>query len=262
MSQASHPHVNWRGGTTCVRAAAMLTGMVVLLAVQGRAGIANGITLAQGSYRPWSKYSANTHAGCGVVDISRWNSVTGNLWTQAEWACIVAAARQVGFAAWHRFAIKDLWVEHTHCVAIGCPDLNVPDATDQVTSYRNGHDGLASNGSDNGPRNWVSMTWESHLDTLIPLTLEDEDMASQKYLYKFAGHPAVFFGDLETCRWVKTEAEAADINYETRTRFGNTGLPVAGPGVILVAKNVPIRVLGRKELIGVIEGDVPPGWAA
>jgi len=159
----------------------MLTGMVTLLTIQGHAGIANGITLAQGSYTPWSKYSANTHVGCGVVDISRFNSVTGKLWTQAEWAIIVAAARQVGFAAWHRFAIKGLWVEHAHCVAIGCPDLNVPDATDQVTSYRNGHDGLASNGPDNGPRDWVSMTWESHEMTLTPpppaIPQEDDDMS-------------------------------------------------------------------------------------
>ena len=93
-------------------------------------------------------------------------------------------------------------------------------------------------------------------------------MASQKYLHKFVNHPAVFFGDLETCRWVKTAEEASDLDYETRSRFGNTGLPVAGAGVILIpayvgtkfARNVAIRVLGRKELIGVIEGDVPAGW--
>jgi len=162
MTQANHPRAAWRGATTCVRAAAMLTGMVALLVIQGHANIANGITLAQGSYQPWSKYSANTHAGCGVVDISRFNSTTGRLWTQAEWALIVAAARQVGFAAWHRFAIKDLWVEHTHCVAIGCPDLNIPDATNQVAWYRSGQDGLAGHGPDNGPRDWVNVTWETH----------------------------------------------------------------------------------------------------
>jgi len=161
MSLANHPRAYWRGGLTCVRAIAMLTGMVALLVAQGHAAIAAGIALTQGSYRPWSRYSANTHAGCGVVDISRFSSVTGKLWTQAEWAIIVAAARQVGFAAWHRFAIKDLWVEHTHCVAIGCPDLNVPDATNQVTEYHQGYDGLMGNARDNGPRNWVNVTWET-----------------------------------------------------------------------------------------------------
>lgn len=140
----------------------MLTAMVALLISQGHADIAKGIQLAQGSYRPWSKFSANTHAGCGVIDISRFNSVTGRMWTAGEWNIIVAAARQVGFAAWHRTAIKDLWVEHAHLVAVGCPDLNKPDATDQVTEYRQGYDGLQGNARDNGPRNWVNVTWETY----------------------------------------------------------------------------------------------------
>lgn len=180
MSLASHPATYWRGGLTCVRAAAMLTGMVALLILQGHGAIAAGIMLTQGSYRPWSRYSANTHAGCGVIDISRFNAVTGRLWTQAEWAIIIAAARQVGFAGWHRLAIVGLWVEHGHLVAIGCPDLNIPDATNQVTEYHQGFDGLSGNGLDNGPRNWVNVTWETYKAAHAPVTIappitEDED---------------------------------------------------------------------------------------
>jgi hypothetical protein len=159
MPVATHSRTTWRGVTTCTRAAAMLDGAMAVLILQGHADIAAGIRLAQGSYRPWSRYSANTHAGCGVVDVSRWFGV--RLWTPAEWALIVAALRMVGFAAWHRFAIVDLWVEHTHAVAIGCPDLNRPDATNQVVDYLANHDGLADNAPDNGPRDWVNVTWET-----------------------------------------------------------------------------------------------------
>lgn len=230
MSIANHPRAYWRGGLTCVRAIAMLTGMVALLILQGHAGIAAGIALVQGSYRPWSKYSANTHAGCGVVDISRFNSVTGKLWTQAEWAIIVAAARQVGFAAWHRFAIKDLWVEHTHCVAIGCPDLNVPDATDQVAEYHQGFDGLMGNDRDNGPRDWVNVTWErySATTTTKPTTQED-DMT----MLRWAGRGSVWTGSLETgaCWGVKGgPAGSEQADYDTMLRavpgvrdMGNVG---------------------------------------
>lgn len=156
----SHPHAWWRGVETCVRADAMLSGMVLILTAQGHAGIAQGLQLTQGSYMPWSQYSANTHAGCGVVDISRFNRLTGARWTAAEWALIVTAARMVGFAAWHRDAIKDLWVEHAHLVAVGCPELS-QDAKDQVVEYHQGYDGLKGNGLDNGPRDWVTVTWET-----------------------------------------------------------------------------------------------------
>jgi len=165
LDTTTHAKAYWRGTLTCNRAAAMLDGAMAVLILQGHADIAAGVTLAQGSYRPWSKYSANTHAGCGVDDVSQWNAITGKRWTPAQFDILVTALRMVGFAAWHRALIIGLWVEHIHCVAIGCPDLNKPDATNQVTSYRNGHDGLADNGRDNGPRDWVNVTWETHQAT-------------------------------------------------------------------------------------------------
>lgn len=156
-----HSRASWRGVETCVRADAMLTGMVAVLTVQGHADIAAGLLLSQGSYQPPTKFSSRTHCGCGVVDISRFNRITGALWMAAEWALIIRAARMVGFAAWHRPAIKGLWVEHAHLVAIGCPELD-PEAVAQVSDYLRGLDGLASRGPDTGPRDWAHATWEQH----------------------------------------------------------------------------------------------------
>jgi hypothetical protein len=108
------------------------------------------LTLTQGSYNAGKVgASAGTHDGGGVVDLSAYDHERK-----------VRELRRTGFAAWYRPAIKGLWPEHIHAVLIGNAKLS-PSAARQVTAYLNGRNGLADNGADNGPRDFVKnrYTW-------------------------------------------------------------------------------------------------------
>lgn len=119
--------------------------------------------LSQGS---WSNAtaSAGTHAGGGALDIdaTSWD-------TAAERDRIVLELRRIGFAAWYRPKLVRadgslVWNPHIHAIAIGDRELS-PAADDQVTAYRFGHNGLADNGPDTGPR--VDFTvYPQHLQEL------------------------------------------------------------------------------------------------
>jgi len=96
------------------------------------------LTIVQGSYnRGGVSQSAGTHDGGGAVDLSPW-----------DWEKKVRVMRAVGFAAWHRPAIRGVWAEHIHCILIGNQKLS-PAAAAQVVDYRNHRDGLAGHGPDN-----------------------------------------------------------------------------------------------------------------
>ncbi|WP_405056373.1 hypothetical protein OG474_26985 [Kribbella sp. NBC_01505] len=115
--------------------------------------------LTQGSYNPGGvQGSAGTHDGGGAVDISL-KDAKGMLFPRVRRERIRSATRQVGFASWIRDPSQADWPWHTHAIAIGDRDLS-PAAAKQVTAYKNGRNGLVSNGRDDGPRNWVNMTWE------------------------------------------------------------------------------------------------------
>jgi hypothetical protein len=108
------------------------------------------LTLTQGSYNAGKVgASAGTHDGGGVVDLSAYDHERK-----------VRELRRTGFAAWYRPAIKGLWPAHIHAVLIGNAKLS-PSAARQVTAYLNGRNGLADNGADNGPRDFVKnrYTW-------------------------------------------------------------------------------------------------------
>ena len=102
--------------------------------------------------------SAGTHDGGGALDIRAHNR------TDTERREIVLRARQVGFAAWLRTPAQSNWPFHVHCIAVGCKSLS-SGAARQVTDYRNGKNGLASHGTDDGPRMYAGNTWESYLAT-------------------------------------------------------------------------------------------------
>lgn len=123
--------VTWRGRTFNLRTVAMIE------AVERKVGFE--IPISQGSYSTTVEASGGTHDGGGAVD---WGS------TSPE---VVLAARQVGFAAWLRDPTQGPWPWHIHAIAIGDSDL-ASLAASQVTSYRSGRNGLASNGLDNGPK--------------------------------------------------------------------------------------------------------------
>src|SRR6188768_592910 len=107
------------------------------------------ITATQGSPSTSVGASAMTHAGEGVIDV-----------TGADLDAIVVAMRQVGFVAWHRTPAQG-FVHHVHGVAVGEPLLH-PQAQTQVDSYLAGYNGLRGNGVDDGPRDWVGITWEAY----------------------------------------------------------------------------------------------------
>lgn len=95
------------------------------------------LTITQGSYNEGGvSASAGTHDGGGVVDLSAW-----------DWANKVRALRSVGFAAWHRPAIRGLWPAHIHAVLIGNKKLS-PSAMRQVLDFQQGLNGLADHARD------------------------------------------------------------------------------------------------------------------
>lgn len=121
-----------------------------LLAVEARLGYA--LTVTQGSYNAGGVgASAGTHDGGGVVDLAAYDHVRK-----------VRELRRVGFAAWFRPAIPNLWPSHIHAVLIGNAKLS-PAARQQVTAYLAGRNGMANNGPDEGPREFVDrrFTWRT-----------------------------------------------------------------------------------------------------
>ena len=153
--------------------------------------------ISQGSYSTSVAASGNTHAGGGALDIHDWTQYRADadvLFTDCGWLDFY---RPYG-------VLYAKSPAHHHIELNGCPHLSQA-AQNQIRDAKAGLNGLAGKGKDDGPRplrTWQQAVAEDNGTIIIPQ--EDEDMASQKYLYKFAGHPAVFFGDLETCRWVTT----------------------------------------------------------
>lgn len=130
------------------------------------------MVITQGSYNTSVSQSAGTHAGGGAVDIRLKDR------TPAERIEIMTCMRKVGFAAWIRNPSQGDWPWHCHGIAIGCPDLS-SGARSQVTAYKNGRNGLANNGADDGPRAYVSWTWEKYKQTYPDLLTEDEMTPAQ-----------------------------------------------------------------------------------
>lgn len=113
------------------------------------------LILTQGSYNSGVSASAGTHDGGGAVDIrSRDMGSTRKI-------NVVTAMRRVGFAAWLRLPSEGNWVEHIHCIAVGDAELS-RGARNQVTAYKNGRSGLASNGRDKFTRAYATVTWEKY----------------------------------------------------------------------------------------------------
>lgn len=98
------------------------------------------IAVTQGSYNAGGvAASAGTHDGGGVIDVPAWDHDE-----------VVTALRTVGFAAWYRPAIPNLWPAHIHAVLIGHGRL-APAAARQVQAYLVRRDGLKSNLVDTDP---------------------------------------------------------------------------------------------------------------
>lgn len=125
-----------------------------LMAAEAELGYELSIT--QGSYNAGGvAQSAGTHDLGGVVDLRAW-----------DWENKVRVLRKVGFAAWHRTPSQGPWPEHCHAVLIGNEKL-APSASRQVTAYLDGRNGLANNGTDDGPRDFVNnrFRWADYLES-------------------------------------------------------------------------------------------------
>lgn len=110
------------------------------------------LTLMQGSYNGGGvAASGGTHDGGGTVDLDPYDQVRK-----------VRELRRTGFAAWFRPARSGVWGAHVHAVLIGNARLS-PAAADQVAEYLAGFDGLAGDGRDQGPRDYVGhrFTWRT-----------------------------------------------------------------------------------------------------
>lgn len=148
----SETRIVFRGKKLNTRTRDMLLAAEKLLGYQ--------LQLIQGSYNSGVSASAGTHDGGGAMDV--WGKGT------AHWNNEVAVLRRVGFAAWGRTPSQGPWGYHMHCIAIGDPELS-SGARAQVTSYRNGHNGLANNGKDTFTRAYVNATWEKYKATVTPV---------------------------------------------------------------------------------------------
>lgn len=97
--------------------------------------------IKQGSYNPGGVVaSAGVHDRGGAVDFA----VPAR---SDDFAKMMRALKDAGFAVWHREKKPGVWGEHIHGVAIGCKDL-APIAARQVQSFDAGKDGLVSNHDD------------------------------------------------------------------------------------------------------------------
>lgn len=116
----------------------------MLARAKARSGV--NFRVIQGSYNAGGvTASAGTHDGGGAVDIS----VVGISWRNVQE--LVLCLREVGFAAWYRPDLPGKWDAHIHAIRLDDPEAS-SGARNQMVAYRNGRDGLAGNGPDNGPR--------------------------------------------------------------------------------------------------------------
>lgn len=116
--------------------------------------LARPLVIAQGSYNAGGvAASAGTHDGGGVVDV-----------IPRDKAREVFELRRAGFAAWYRAELwrdgVQVWGPHIHAVLIGNRKLSAGAAV-QVREYLAGFDGLAGDGRDVGPREFIAhrFTW-------------------------------------------------------------------------------------------------------
>lgn len=133
-----HTRVYWGGRTVNKRTAVLLD--------RAKSIYGKNFTLTQGSYNTGVAASAGTHDKGGVVDVN----VSGM--SVAEMYRLQLALRKAGFAAWVRTPAQG-FAYHIHAVDVGNNDTAYL-ARDQVQSYFNGRNGLASNGRDTTEHRW------------------------------------------------------------------------------------------------------------
>ena len=176
------------------------------------------LRLTQGSYNAGGvAASAGTHDGGGTLDAS----VRGLSATQITHR--VRSLRKAGWAAWHRLLLPGTWPPHIHAVAIGDKEL-APLARSQVGAYKDGRNGLASNGTDNGPR-------------------VDPAFFSDAFLARYVETAPAVFADASILHWVSVRFHRTGEQFtSTRSAKAHQARPDRSEG----AGPVPVR--GRLEV--------------
>jgi len=147
----------WAGAVVDDRLAAQMDQVAVL--------VPPGTILrpTQGSWSGGVSASGGTHDGGGAIDLAGQDPGMDD----GMRAAIRDAMRQVGIAAWVRDPSQSDWPWHVHGISVqpggqgdqGCLSAA---AWDQVGDYYAGRNGLASGAPDDGPRQWVGVTWETY----------------------------------------------------------------------------------------------------
>jgi hypothetical protein len=139
MALDPYQRLNWRGVVANRRTIEMLE----ITELRGLRDLMP-LRIPQGSYTTGVSASAGTHSGGGALDISVWDLTS----TQRD--RVVRELRETSFAAWYRPYLPGVWPAHIHAIAIGDKEMSTA-AAEQVVQYRNGQNGLANHGPDNGP---------------------------------------------------------------------------------------------------------------
>ena len=222
--QSEETVTTWRGVTLDERTARMMDE--VAYRMKDAPGGDVYIRPTQGCYNAGVvTASAGTHDGGGVLDVDT------DPMSVPQRDFFIALGRQVGFAGWYRTRTQG-FVPHAHLVAVGCSDLSYGAAA-QVKQYFNGTNGLASYGRDDGPRDWVGVTWESYQANKPkpkPVIPQEVAMAGKGFFMQAQGDGKVYFvPESLSCKWyIGTQAIADDIAYILQATGGGIIKPPKG----------------------------------
>ena len=179
------------------------------------------LVVTQGSYNTSVSASGGTHDGGGAFDIRARAPMT-----QKTRDKIVLTLRQIGAGpTWHRKPSEGAWPHHIHGIVPGDPDLSDA-AKRQVTSYRNGRNGLANQRPDTGPDvPWI--TWEQYLASkaVEKPDVEEEDEVKHIYLvgssrYRIlAGDRWLPISSALAANYIKAGAKVVGVPFEDEEMF-------------------------------------------
>lgn len=133
----------WRGGYVCECQTLIIPVMEQRMIDKGC--LKSSFDFYQYCYNSSVSASAGTHDYGGASDQA-----------QDDWDCLTIM-RECGGAAWARTPAQG-FDPHCHLIICGCPHLSAG-AADQETDYKNGRNGLANNGPDDGP-DVPYITWQ------------------------------------------------------------------------------------------------------
>lgn len=106
------------------------------------------------------KYGLDMFQTIGFAAASAGTHGSGGAWDDNQTSDkALQIAREMGAAKWKRTKAQGFDITHGHGVLNGCPHA-APLAKAQVESYKNGRNGLANNGKDDGPEPRQFPTWQ------------------------------------------------------------------------------------------------------